>query len=197
MNPIYIIIPTLNKQLGYSIGRMAQATAGCPSTLIVMHDTKRQGFTKTVNDGIRKAPSHADICLLNDDVTWYQWGWLEIQRRVLYSNSTYGLTGPSGDCGAVPIKYGVLGDYGSMAVGHISFWCVLMKRAMLDSIGLLDEAFIHYNSDSWYCVMMKRTGWKAIWVKSVWLKHKKHGSGKIVKWREHDIAEYRKRKPKR
>jgi len=194
MRPIYIIIPTLNKQLGHSIGKMAQATAGCPSTLLVMHDVKRQGFTKTVNEGIRLAPPISDICLLNDDVTWYQWNWLEIQRRVLHSKHDIGLTGPTGDCGAVPIRNGLLGDFGTLAVGHISFWCVLMKREMIEQIGLLDEAFIHYNSDSWYCKMMKRTGWKAVWVKSVFLKHKKHGSGKIVKWREQDIETYRSRR---
>lgn len=199
MNPIAIIIPTLNKKLGDSIGKMALATAGCTVQVevIVVHDAKREGFTKTVNRGITLASANADICLLNDDVTWFQWEWLEILRRVLYSNKSYGMTGPSGDCGAIPIRDGLLGDFGILEVGHLSFWCVLIKRAALNKVspgGLLDEEFIHYNSDSWCCVIMRRAGWKLIWVKSIFLKHTKHGSGKIAKWRDHDIKVYRGRR---
>jgi GT2 family glycosyltransferase len=193
---ILIVIPTLKKELGESVGRMALATAGCsvPVRVVVVHDVKRQGFTKTVNIGMRQVKVSEDVCLLNDDVTQFQWNWLEILRQVLYSNSKYGLTGPSGNCGVPQIAQAGLGGSGVEALPHISFWCVLMKRSMLDDLGLLDEAYIHYNSDSEYCVRMQRSGWLAIWVKSVWLKHTKHGSGKKTKWRDHDIRVYRDRK---
>jgi len=194
MRSITIIIPTLTKALGDSVGQMAKATAGCPVEVLVVHDTKRQGFTKTVNRGIRQAPAENDICLLNDDISWFQWGWLAILRRALYLHSESGLVGPTGDCGAKRIAAGRLGGSGTEVMGHISFWCVLMKREMLDVIGLLDPSFIHYNSDSWYCVQVKRSPrWNSVWVKSVFLVHNKHGSGKIAKWRTHDIEVYRRK----
>lgn len=78
------------------------------------------------------------------------------------------------------------GQTGTEVVRQISFWCVLMKREMLNELGLLDEAFIHYCSDNWYCEVMRRKGWQCIWAKAVFLVHQKHGSGLQGKWRGHD-----------
>lgn len=192
---ITIVIPTLDKSKGRDTGKLALATAGCsvPVRVLVSHDRKRQGFTKTANQGMRAAGSQDDVCLLNDDVLEFQYGWLEILRKVLYSNKRYGLSGPSGACGAAPMNQGRPGQVGTKVVRQISFWCVLMKREMLDKLGLLDEAFIHYCSDNWYCYVMKQKGWKCIWAKAVFLVHQKHGSGLQTKWRDHDRKVYFKR----
>jgi len=189
---IAIVIPTLNKAKGEDVGKLALATAGCLGAvrILVSHDRKGQGFTKTVNQGMKAAKSSEDICLLNDDILKFQYGWLEILRRVLYSNKRFGLSGPSGACGAAPMKNGIPGQVGTQVVKQISFWCVLMKREMLNDLGLLDEAFIHYCSDNWYCCVMRRKGWKCIWAKAVFLGHQKHGSGMQAKWRAHDRKEY-------
>lgn len=189
---IVIVIPTLNKAQGESVGKIALATCGCsiPVEVIVSHDEHKQGFTKTANAGIRKAPVEADICLLNDDVTAFQYGWLEILRRVLYSNSRYGLSGPSGASGGAPMNTGRPGMSGTQVVEQISFWCVLMKREMLSQIGILDEVYIHYCSDNIYCRVMRENGWQCVWAKSIFLEHRKHGSGMQRRWREHDRKIY-------
>ena len=188
MRSIAIVIPTLDKTRAEDAGKLALAMAGCsvPVRVLVSHDKKKQGFTKTANQGMRAACSSEDICLLNDDVLEFQYGWLEILRKVLYSNAKYGLSGPSGACGAVPMKHGRRGQSGIEVVRQISFWCVLMKREMLNELGLLDEAFIHYCSDNWYCHVMRRKGWKCVWARAVFLVHQKHGSGMQVEWRNHD-----------
>lgn len=188
MNAIAIVIPTLSESLGKDLGKVALATAGCsvPVRVIVAHDEHRQGFTKTANAGMRQARSNEDVCLLNDDISKFQYGWLEILRKVLYSNPRYGLSGPSGPSGAAPMNKGRPGQAGMQVVKQISFWCVLMKREMLNQLGLLDEAFIHYCSDNWYCLVMRRKGWKCIWAKAVYLHHRKHGSGLQREWRNHD-----------
>jgi GT2 family glycosyltransferase len=196
---IAIVIPTLSKAQGEDVGKMALATAGCsvPVRVLVAHDRAKQGFTKTANQGMRAATTDEDICLLNDDVSGFQFGWLEILRRVLYSNKRYGLSGPSGASAAAPMKHGRRGQTGTEVVRQISFWCVLMKRDMLNELGLLDEVFIHYCSDNWYCKVMFKKRWKCVWAKAVFLDHQKHGSGMQIKWRDHDrkiLFKYLKRK---
>ena len=188
-------MPTLSKQKAKVTGGMALATRGsCEARLIVSHDPERSGFSRTCNRGIKQAAPNADICLLNDDITWFQHGWLTIMQRALYQNSKYALAVPSGDSSTAPMKDGRLGMRGLQAVVQAPFWCVLIKRSVINRFGLLDEAFIHYASDSWYCETIKRAGLKAIWVKDVFLKHSRHGSKLISEWRDKDQALYRRRK---
>jgi len=194
MNSIAVIIPTLSMKRAQAAGQMALATRGsCEATLIVSHDPEGSGFTATCNRGIRQAAPDADICLLNDDVTWFQHGWLATLQRALYQNSNYAIAVPSGGSSTAPMKDGKLGMRGLQAVIQVPFWCVLIKRSVINRLGLLDEAFIHYGSDSWYCELVKRAGLKGIWVKDVYLEHKRHGSGLISKWRDRDQALYRQR----
>lgn len=194
MNPIAIVIPTLTKARGESTGKMALATARCEAELIVSHDPDRTGFTKTCNRGMRQADENSDICLLNDDILTFHHGWLATLQRALYYRKNYGIVGPSGGSSTNPMRGGFLGMEGLREVRHIPFWCVLIKRALIDKIGLLDEAFIHYASDSYYNDCAKKAGFKTVWCRDVYLEHKRHGSKLISKWRKRDQALYRKRR---
>lgn len=188
MNPIAVVIPTLREEYGISTGKLALATAGTAAEveLVVSVDIARRGFTKTANAGMRKAKASADICLLNDDIGSFCWGWLEELRSGLYSNSSYGAAGPSGPSGTSPMKDGRPGQVGIQVVGQLPMWAFLVKRAVLDQLGLLDEELIHYCSDNLFCHKMRLAGWKCVWIKSVYLEHQKHGSGYQGAWREHD-----------
>jgi len=199
MNPILVVIPTLNKTKGEDVGKLALATAGCsvPVRIVVIHDTKKEGFTKVANKGLHASRNNEDVLLLNDDVSGFQFGWLETLRRVLYLKPKYGIVGPSGKCAAAPMKDGRPGQQGTQVVNQISFWCVLMKRAMLNELGYLDEAFIHYCSDNYYCFMMRRKGWRCVWAKAVYLQHAKGESGFQKKWRDLDRKIYFKRLKKK
>jgi len=128
--------------------------------------------------------------LLNDDVLGFQFGWLEILRLVLYRESRYGVVGPSGKSASAPASKGGPGQFGTQVVDQLSFWCVLMKREMLNELGLLDEAFIHYCSDTWYCHVMRKHNWKCVWAKDVYLDHRHHGSGIPGNWKAHDRKIY-------
>jgi GT2 family glycosyltransferase len=189
MNPVAIIIPTLSAAIARDTGRLALASAGCEATLIISDGPKR-GFSKTVNDGVKRAPKDADICLLNDDIHWFPHGWLETLRRALCSGRRYGIVGPSGNSSTAPMRDGRLGQRGLEVVSHVPFWCALIRRQLIDKIGMLDEAFIHYASDNWYCDTAKRAGWKCVWCKDVYLGHKQHGSGLIEAWKIHDVEVY-------
>lgn len=192
MNPISIIIPTLDHAQAKRTAQQALVNARCEAHLIISDGPKR-GFSKTVNDGIKRAPKQSDICLLNDDIFWFPHGWLTTMRRMLYSHERVGIVGPSGHSSTAPMRDGRLGMRGKESVDHVPFWCALIKRELINSIGLLDEAFIHYASDNWYCDCAKRNGWQMLWCKDVYLGHRQHGSGLIEKWKLHDSEMYAKK----
>jgi len=194
VNPIAIIIPTLDEDLGKRTGKLATLSAGCPTRLLVIGGPKR-GFTKTVNDGLRQLEPEEDACILNDDVKGFNHGWLHTLQRALYSNAKYGIVGPSGKSAAIS-RTGTPYDSGLQLCSQLSFWCVLIKRKVIDEIGILDERFIHYASDNEYCMRTTRKGYKVVWVKDVYLKHKGHGSGLQTKWKQqdhHELNRYLKR----
>jgi GT2 family glycosyltransferase len=145
---------------------------------------------------MRRADKACDICLLNDDVEVFHYGWLATLRTALYHRKDFGMVGPSGGSNTKPMNAGRLGDSGLQVVHHLPYWCVLFKRAMLDDIGLLDEAFVHYASDNFHCDTARKHGWKVVWCQDVWLGHKRHGSGLQSQWKKHDQDLYRQRRRK-
>lgn len=199
MKGITIVIPTLQHSKGEATGKLALVTAGCsmPVKVVVSVDKHKQGFTKTVNAGMRQVSPGDDICLLNDDVSEFPYGWLEILRKVLHASERYGLSCPSGASAAKPMNSGRPGMSGTAVVPQASFWCVLLRAQMVRQLGLLNEEMIHYCSDNWYCDMMRKAGWKCIWAKEVFLKHRKHGSGMQSEWRAHDRKVYFRKRGKK
>lgn len=188
MNQTLIIIPTLELEKGVSTGRLAKLSSGYPPEQVrvgVIHDLKGQGFTKTVNHGLEAAREEEDICFLNDDVETFQFGWLRLLAEALYSQEDYGIVGPSGRSASRP-KRGVPGGRGLVLVPHLPFWCVLVKKQLFAQLGPLDERFIHYSSDTWYCAKAIKAHWKCVWVKFVYLWHHHQGSGFQNQWKVHD-----------
>ena len=199
MRDITIVLPTLTLETGQATGNLAKISSGCRDhvQIVVSHDTEPLGFSRTVNAGILRAGPETDICILNDDIFEFQYGWLETLRRVLYSNPTYGVSGPSGKSASAPANRGGPGQHGTQVVDQLSFWCVLLKRDMIKQLGILDEAFIHYCSDTWYCKVMRDAGWKCVWAKAVFLRHRHHGSGIPGDWKQKDREIFFKRKNQR
>ena len=181
-----IVIPTLDAARGESTGKLALRRAGMKAHLVVSAG-QRRGFIKTVNDGIRQTKNE-DVCLLNDDVSGFPSGWLATLHRVLYSNPKYGITGPSGKSATPPTSAGKPGMHGIQIVDQLPFWCVLIRRILLDTIGLLDEEFVHYGSDNYYCRQARKAGWLCVWVREVYLKHQHRVGGRVVEWSKSDQA---------
>lgn len=177
-------MPTIHPELAADTMRLAQLTAGVATEPIIVHDARGDGFSRTVNRGWKQA--QGDAMILNDDIEWFAYNWLDTLQRALYSEGGYGLAGPSGKSSTKPMCYGWPGQSGLEVVDHLPFWCVLVKQAVVDRIGHLDEAFIHYGSDNYYCKQAAAAGYASVWVRDVFLKHTHHGSGLILKWKEHD-----------
>lgn len=189
---IDIVMPTVHPKLARVTMRLAQVTAGCDTVAHIVHDDKRSGFTRTVNAGMRE--STGDVMLLNDDIEWFQYGWLDILHRALYESAKTGIVGPSGKSSTKPMCYGWHGQHGLAKVDHLPFWCALIKRALIDKIGLLDPDFIHYGSDNYYSQCAAAAGYSSVWCMDVFLKHTHHGSGLVFKWKEHDDTIWTKKK---
>ena len=186
---INIIIPTLDIIQGYNVGDVAQATAGIETRLSVVLDKNREGFTKTVNQGMRTWPD-GDVCLLNDDVSAFPMGWLANLYRTLRRRGV-GIVCPSGNSSTRPMCDGAAGMFGVVEVKQIPFWCCVIKRSLIDKIGYLDERYIHYASDNDYCDRARAAGFKLVWMRDVFLTHRQHGSGQIQEWKRHDQRLYR------
>ena len=195
MNTIALIIPTLDADLGAATGALAQLTAGCATRLLVVSGPPR-GFTATVNDGLAQTTTE-DVCILNDDVLWFTPGWLATLSAALYSATDIGLDGPTGKSNTVPMCKGAIGAAGLEDVAHLPFWCVLIRRAVLQQLGALDARYIHYASDNAYCDAAVAAGWRNVWVRAVYLAHQAHGSGKRSAWSQQDTALYRQERGRR
>jgi len=188
MNPTLIVVPTLHKEQGDDTARRAMLSAHCNQVrVVVIHDERGEGFTKTVNRGIAGRLPGEDLCILNDDVYMFTPGWLNALQHSLYIKDSYGIVGPSGKSRSSS-GVGKPGDSGFCKVNSLPFWCVLIKSDVVDEIGRLDSDFIHYSSDTWYCVMTRRAGWECMWVKPVYLFHEREGSGFKQDWKKHDAA---------
>jgi len=192
MNPTLIVIPTLDPEQGADTGHRAQLSAGCDTRLVVIHDYFKKGFTKTVNQGLRQRWSDEDVCILNDDIQMFNYGWLRALQNALYAREELGIVGPSGDC-ASSTRAGRLGDTGLVEINTLPFWCVLIRREAIDQVGYLDEAFIHYSSDTWWCLKAKRAGWERAWLRPLYLWHEHQASGFQHEWRTHDSEAFKRR----
>lgn len=192
MRDICIVIPTLDKERGEEVGRLAQISAGTDTRLEIVHETEERGFTAAVNTGLARTLPTEDVCLLNDDVEQFSYSWLMALQAALYSQDNYGIAVPSGHCSS-STKNGHLGDTSILVSNTVPFWCALIRREVFDAIGYLDKDFIHYSSDTWFCTQARRAKWRSVWVKAVYLWHKHEGSGFRKEWKSHDSEVFKKK----
>ena len=132
---ISIVMPTIKLSRAQDTMELAQLTAGCDVQPFIVEDGKHRGFSRTVNAGWKHASG--DVMILNDDIEWFGYGWLDVLHRALYSQEDYGIVGPSGKSSTKPMCHGWPGQSGTEIVHHLPFWCVLIKRALIDQVGYL------------------------------------------------------------
>lgn len=123
----------------------------------VISNQENKGFAKGVNQGIKKAKGQSILLLNNDTVVTKNW--LKNLRNCLMSNKEIGIVGPrTNRCGnkqRMDIGFKDLEEMHLSAetfnqqnkekwftVNFVSGFCMLIKREVIDSIGLFDEHFL-------------------------------------------------------
>jgi len=153
-------------------------------------------FSKSINK-IMKIANSEFICLLNDD-TEPKKDWLLHLIDRMESDKKIGICGSKllypdtniiqhagiGFENNSTILYG-RGENDSIEysiakeINFITFACVLLRKEMIDDIGLLDEQFSFFYEDIDYCMRARKSGWKVFYEPKSILYH--HESATINK----------------
>lgn len=151
-------------------------------------NNQNRGFAKGCNQGIKIA-SGDYVLLLNND-TAVSPGWLGNMINCLESDESIGIVGPRSNCAKPPqllkvdyknmdemlnfsTQFNMVRDPGKwfeleMAVG----FCMLIKRKVIDEVGLLDESFgIGFFEDDDYSRRTKEKGFKIICAGDTFVHH--------------------------
>ena len=112
-------------------------------------------YARNVNLGIKACSG--DVLLMNDDARFIRAGTLEAMQGVLSLRPDVGILSPLIDGIANGVDY--TREVAQVTNHYLSFVCVLIRRAVIDKIGLLDEAFTGYGSeDVDYCRRAQAAG---------------------------------------
>ena len=166
----------------------------------VISHRENLGFVKG-NNAVISRIEEGDIVLLNNDMILCQEDWLEVLHRTAYEEEEYGVIG----CRLVNERGELLhaGTYimpdtywgqqiggGQRDIGQypdnrevegVVFACAYIKRAVLDRIGGLNEAFFSYFEDTDYCLRARKAGFKVICCGRVTLVHYQNVSTNVNK----------------
>lgn len=175
--PTTILIPTTDLQRAEKTAQLAAITAGVPNLEIdIIIDEGREGFTATVNKGLRRC--EGAVCLLNDDAVPLTERWLALLRDEMDRRSALRVwfAGPSGPCRTAPQNGGRVGDRRRpRLVNHLAGFCLLVKAEAVEVLGGLDERFRHYGSDvDWQRRARRDFGARSLWVPGCFVKHELH-----------------------
>lgn len=112
-------------------------------------------YAHNMNLGI--AACSGDVLLMNDDARFVRAGTLEALQGVLALRPDVGILSPIVQ--GVANGVGYTREMAQVTSGYLSFVCVLIRRAVIDKIGLLDESFTGYGSeDVDYCRRAQAAG---------------------------------------
>lgn len=154
----------------------------------VIFNKQNVGFPGANNQGIAVAKGKY-LVLLNNDVIVTE-RWLERLITVAESSDDIGIVGPiSNNISGVQLDQNAkyqsleeLSDYvNHIATGNknvfqqfprVAFFCVLIKRKVIDAIGGLDEVFAPGNfEDDDFCLRAQLEGFKTVIAKNVFIHH--------------------------
>ena len=160
------------------------------SLKLVLNKSNR-GFAGGNNDGIKVSNGNFLILLNND--TLVTDGWLEKLLLPLREDKKIGMVGPVSNSvgneqliftkGKTPEEiidegytWSRMSGGDNFEVGMLGFFCVAMRRELIEIVGSLDENFgLGYFEDDDYCIRVKNAGYKLVCLEDVFIYH---GGGK-------------------
>jgi GT2 family glycosyltransferase/tetratricopeptide (TPR) repeat protein/2-polyprenyl-3-methyl-5-hydroxy-6-metoxy-1,4-benzoquinol methylase len=153
----------------------------------IITNPENRGFPAAANQGIQAAAGK-QIVLLNND-TLVTTGWLGRLLRALHSDTRIGLVGPCSNCVSgeqqVPVRYeeiagldGFAWDWGKaqdrtvVDTDRLVGFCLLIRRELIEQIGLLDERFgIGCFEDDDYCLRAVQAGFRVVIARDAFVHH--------------------------
>jgi len=184
--PNYKVIVVDN---GSNDGSVEFVKQNFPQADIIALD-KNYGFSKGNNIGIKYALEKYNpeyILLLNNDTEIIQKDWLKllVESAEKYNAQIVGckLIYPNGKIQHAGIDIKFLSEHiGRFEnkekysfikyIGAVTFACVLIKKEVIEKIGLLDEIFFAGHEDLDYCFKARKNGFKILYNGNVTLIHK-------------------------
>ncbi|MGA2130350.1 MAG: glycosyltransferase family 2 protein [Candidatus Pacearchaeota archaeon] len=170
-------------------GKIGKTMKNSFNWINVIINNKNLGFSKANNIGIRKSLKEYNpdyILLLNDDTEIIQVDWLKNMVLAGEKDKKTGILGckivyPDGslqNIGGYIRKWEIVKELKDrndiFEVDHVMGSCLLIKREVIEKIGVLDEVFSPYLlEDTDYCLRAKKTGFLIKSVGSVKIIHKK------------------------
>jgi GT2 family glycosyltransferase len=138
-----------------------------PHTLI--RNTKNLGFVRAVNQGLWSSTAERIVILNND--TEVVAGWLEKLDAALIQD--IGLAGPRTTAGS---WQGQTPDQGGIVIlpetSMLAFFCVMIRRDVLETVGVLDQQFgVGFGDDDDYCYRAQRMGFRLAFVSDLVIPH--------------------------
>lgn len=162
-------------------------------TVDVITNETNLGFSKAVNQGLRKGDS--PFCLVLNNDTLFTDDCLKIMIDVAQETSDIGIVNPeSNTFGVRPGKGETIDDVArrlrARTGSYVEFsncigFAMLIKREVLQKIGYLDEAFgIAYFEDSDFSMRTKAAGYRCVKAAGSYVFHHEHRSLDLVGWKE-------------
>jgi GT2 family glycosyltransferase len=170
---------------------LRELSIAIPHLRLVLNGTNK-GFPGGNNDGIRM--SRGDYLVLLNNDTLVTEGWVTELLRPLSEDTSIGLVGPVSNAlgneqliftaGNSPEEVLAEGRKWCEAsrgdrfyTDMLSFFCVAMRKDLVESVGLLDERFgLGYFEDNDYCMRVKKAGYTLVCLEDVFVYHRGSGS---------------------
>ena len=134
--------------------------------VILVRNEENLGWVKAVNQGI-KLSSAPYVCVMNNDTVVHTKGWLSQLIAVAAIEPDIGLVNPRFE-----VKIKQRSDKPYIEVDFCRGYCILIKRAVLEKIGGLDEGYgLGYYDDDDFSVRALRARFKCVRANDVYVEH--------------------------
>lgn len=169
------------------------APAGMICEVRLIQNETNEGFPRGMNRGLR-ASSAPYVCLLNNDLLMTP-QWLSRMIRVAESDAAIGLVGPSSNTyGERPPAGMSIDAYAEqledqharyVEAGMCIGFCVLIKRSVIERIGLLTEEVDRvFFEDEDYAIRAQQAGFRCALSRAAYVFHREHQSVKHLPERD-------------
>lgn len=132
----------------------------------LIRNRQNLGWVKAINQGMRLSRAHF-LCIMNNDTVVRTDGWLSKLIAIADSARDIGLVNPY-----FSAKKKTPAEAAFIEIDFCRGFCMLIKRVVMERIGLLDEAYgIGYYDDDDYSIRAIRAGFRCVRANHVFVEH--------------------------